>query len=94
MLKPEGLIFINFRKRKIKKQWPKSKIIELFGKQKTAYKVIGPRTYAPIDGGEKGLIHYLFNKELLRKEFKNFKIYNIWVDSVKRHYCLFGKLKF
>ena len=94
VLKPEGLIFINFRKRKIKKQWPKSKIIELFGKQKTAYKVIGPRTYAPIDGGEKGLIHYLFNKELLRKEFKNFKIYNIWVDSVKRHYCLFGKLKF
>jgi len=94
VLKPEGLIFINLRKRKFKKQWQKSKIIERFKKQKTAYKVIEPRTYVPIEGGEKGLIHYLFNKKLLRKEFKNFKIYDIWVDSLKRHYCLLGRLKF
>ena len=93
VLKPKGLIFITVRKRKFKKFWSKHTIIEKYGKQKTRYKVIGPRMYAPIEGGEKGLIHYLFNKELIRKEFKNFKIHNIWIDSKRRHYCFLGKLK-
>jgi len=57
------------------------------------YKMIGPRTCIPIEGDEKGLIHYLFNKELLKKEFGGFKIYNIWVDFKKIHYCLLGELK-
>jgi len=92
ILKPKGLIFITVRKRKFKKFWPKSTIIEKYGKQKSRYKVVEPRTYIPIEGGEKGLIHYLFNKELIKKEFKNFKIYNIWVDSKKRHYCLLAEL--
>jgi ubiquinone/menaquinone biosynthesis C-methylase UbiE len=93
LLKPGGLIFITVRKRKFKKFWPKFKIIEKYGKQKSSYKVIKPKTYIPIDGGEKGLIHYLFNKKSIRKEFKNFKINNIWVDSEKRHYCFLGELK-
>lgn len=93
ILKPKGLIFITVRKRKFKKFWPRNTIIEKYGKQKTRYKVIGSRMYVPIEGGEKGLIHYLFNKELIRKEFKNFKIHNIWVDSGKRHYCFLGELK-
>jgi len=93
VLKQGGLIFITVRKRKFKKFWPKFTIIEKYGKQKTRYKVIGPRTYICIEGGEKGLTHYLFNKELIRKEFKNFKIHDIWVDTNKRHYCFLGELK-
>jgi ubiquinone/menaquinone biosynthesis C-methylase UbiE len=93
ILKPKGLIFITVRKRKFKKFYPKFTIIEKYGKQKSKYKVIESRTYMPIEGGEKGLIHYLFNKELIRKEFNNFKIYDIWVDSKKRHYCLLAELK-
>jgi ubiquinone/menaquinone biosynthesis C-methylase UbiE len=93
VLKPNGLIFITVRKRKFRKFYPKLTIIEKYGKQKTRFKVIGPRTYVPMEGGEKGLIHYLFNKKLLKKEFKNFKIYDIWVDSNRRHYCLLGELK-
>jgi len=93
VLKPNGLIFITVRKRKFRRFYPKLTIIERYGKQKTRYKVIGPRTYVPMEGGEKGLIHYLFNKKLLKKEFKNFKIYDIWVDSNRRHYCLLGELK-
>ena len=93
VLKPRGLIFITVRKRKFKKFWPKDTIIEKYGKQRTRYKVIELRTYTPIEGGEKGLIHYLFNKELIRKEFKNFKIKDIWTDSNKRHYCFLGELK-
>jgi len=92
VLKPKGLIFITVRKRKFRKFYPKLTIIEKYGKQKTNYKVIGPRTYVPTEGGEKGLVHYLFNKESIKKEFKNFKIYDIWTDSDKRHYCFLGEL--
>jgi ubiquinone/menaquinone biosynthesis C-methylase UbiE len=55
-------------------------------------KQIANRTYVPIAGWEKGVTHYLFNKNLLRKEFKNFKIYKIWVSSIKQ-YCFTGELK-
>ncbi len=93
VLKPGGMIFITVRKRKFGKFYPNSTIIEGYGHQKYKYKVIDSRTYVPIEGGEKGLIHYLFNKELIRKEFKDFKIPDIWQDSVRRHYCFVGELK-
>lgn len=90
VLSPGGLIFISVRKRKIGKAWKKGAIIEKYGLQRSRYKVIGPRTYVPIERGEKGLTHYLFNKELIRKEFKDFKP-NIWVDFDGRHYCFLGE---
>ena len=93
ILKPGGLIFITVRKRKLRKSYPKLTIIKKYGKQKTNYQIIEPRTYTPTDGAEKGLLHYLFNKRLIRKEFNNFKINNIWTDSNKRHHCFIGKLK-
>jgi ubiquinone/menaquinone biosynthesis C-methylase UbiE len=93
ILKPGGLIFITFRKRKFRNFHPNQTIIEKYGKQRYNYKVIAPRTYVPIEGGEIGLVHYLFNKELIRKEFKNFRIPKIWVDSNGRHYCFWGQLK-
>lgn len=80
VLKPNGLIFITIRKKK-----------QMRGRAK--YKMIASRACIPVEGEEKGLIHYLFNKELLRKEFRDFKIYNIWIDFKKIHYCLFGELK-
>lgn len=91
VLKPDGLIFINLRKRKIKKYDPKNPIIEKYGKQKTAYKMIAERTYMPTEGGEKGLIHYLFDKKQIKKEFKDFRIEKIWISSTGRHYCLLGR---
>jgi ubiquinone/menaquinone biosynthesis C-methylase UbiE len=93
VLRPRGLIFITVRKRKFRKFYPKFTIIERYRQQKCRYKVLDSRTYVPIEGGEKGLIHYLFNKKLIRKEFKDFKILNIWVNSDKRHYCFLGELK-
>ncbi len=47
VLKPKGLVFMTVRKRKFKKFWPDFTIIEKYGKQKSQYKVIGPRTYVP-----------------------------------------------
>lgn len=63
---------------------PKNKIWKI--------KIIAPRTYVPLDGREKGLIHFWFNKTLLRKEFRNFKIHKIWIEPSKKHYCLLAKL--
>lgn len=94
ILKPDGLIFINFRKRKFLDKWLKTGVIEnIWEKHKTFYKVIAPRTYAPMTGQEKNLPHYLFNKSLITKEFTNFKNKKIWVEDNKRHYCLLGELK-
>jgi ubiquinone/menaquinone biosynthesis C-methylase UbiE len=90
ILKPGGFIFINVRKRKFRKNYPDCTVIEKYGKQKNDYKVIAPNTYVPISGGEKGLIHYLFNKKSIKKEFNNFKP-RIWVDKNKRHYCFSGE---
>lgn len=92
VLKPGGLIFATFRKRKFRKFYPRLTIIEKHGQQKVNYKVIGLRTYAPTEGGEKGLAHYLFNKKLIRKEFKHFKINELWVSPNGRHYCLVAQL--
>ena len=92
VLKPGGLIFVTFRKRKFRKFYPKGTIIEKYGQQKVNYKVTGPRTYALTEGGEKGLTHYLFNKKLIRREFKHFKINKLWVSSNGRHYCIVAQL--
>lgn len=79
VLKPRGLIFITVRKRTPKKR-------------RLKFRALDSRTYIPVEGDEKGLIHYLFNKRLLRKEFKHFMIHDIWVDR-ENYYCLLGELK-
>jgi len=63
-LKPGGIVFITV---------PKTKTNNFRSK----IKMIAPRTFVPLDGHEVGTPHYLFNKELLRKNFKNFKILSI-----------------
>ena len=78
VLRPKGLIFITIRKKRY---------------SKTSYKAISSREYIKIAGEEKGLNHYLFNKVLLKEEFKDFRILNIWVESNKVFYCLLGELK-
>lgn len=93
VLKPGGLIFIDLRKRRIRKYDPRRLIIEKYRKQKISYKMIAPRTYIPIEGGEKNLSHYLFDKKQIKKEFSDFKIEESWISSTGRHYCFWGRLK-
>jgi len=84
ILKPKGLIFITVSKLLPKRRIPKDRRYEV--------KFIAPRTYIILGGPEKGLIHYRFNKKILKKEFKDFKILDFWI-SPKRRYCLLGKIK-
>lgn len=92
ILKPNGLVFITLFKRNLKSS-PPNKIIKKRKYQKADYMVIEPSTYIPLEGHEKGLPHFLFNKFIIKKEFHNFKIKDIWVGTSKRHYCFVGKLK-
>lgn len=52
-------------------------------------KWIAPRTYVILDGSEKGLIHYRFNKKVLISEFKKvgFRLLDFWIDS-EGYYCM------
>lgn len=79
ILKPGGLIFITVPKVNISK------------KPKIPIKLIEPRTYLNLGGEEKGVTHYTYNKELLKKHFKNFKILKLHVNS-NNYYCLLGVL--
>ena len=78
VLKPNGLLFVTVPKSKGKTYSKKNKLIE-------------PRTYLPLEGREAGILHYIYTKDLLKKDFKNFKISKIWVDK-GGHYCFIGEL--
>ncbi|MFX1259122.1 MAG: class I SAM-dependent methyltransferase [Promethearchaeota archaeon] len=83
ILKSGGLIFVTVRKKGLKRK-------------RLPFKHIAPRTYIPLEGDEKGIKHYLFNKKRLRKEFKRFQI--CYLKSVygpknwESYYHLLGKL--
>jgi SAM-dependent methyltransferase len=78
VLKPKGLIFVT-----VLKPFPRNQII-----------LVAPRTYVNVGGPyDKEMPHYKFNKNLLRNEFRDFKILDLWVEKSNRHYCLLGKLK-
>jgi len=90
ILKPHGLLFVTVAKHMTNKQ-----IKESFkpGEKLWKMKKIANRTIMPLEGDEKGLIHYFFDEKLLRKEFKNFKIHGIWTESSSKHLCLLAELK-
>ncbi len=99
ILRPNGLIYITTRRIK-RRNWrigsvKKDRFRSSNGKDmlKMDFKVVGPRCYMPVVGGETGLVHYAFDRETLKQEFRGFKIKDIHVGSNKRHYCLLGELK-
>jgi len=79
ILKPNSLIFIT--------------VLNLDIVPKNNKKQIGPRTFLLLKSNDTDIPHYSFNKNSLKKEFKDFKIFKIWYEHKKRHYCLLGQLK-
>lgn len=79
ILKSGGLVFITVKKR-------------VCVKTVAPFETLAPRTYLTLEGEQKGIIHFLFNKRLLNTEFKNFRR-NIGVDEKHGYYNLFGVLK-
>lgn len=83
ILRPGGLIFVTLCGRRSQGEVRYCLV-------KTARK-IAPRTYVPTIGKEEGLIHYIYNKEVLKKHYKDFEFLDLWQDS-KDYYCLLGQL--
>ena len=82
VLKAGGMIFITVTKKLSKQELenspfpiPKSKLIE-------------KNVYVPLEGHEKGLPHFLFNKTRVRKMFAEFAIQDIHYTD--RHCCFVG----
>jgi len=84
VLKPEGFVFITLCGRTSMGK------VRLF-LVKTA-KRIDRNTYIPNQGDEKGLVHFIYNKQLIKKQFKKFKILEFWRDD-KDYYCFIAKKK-
>ncbi len=78
ILKPNGFLFVTLCGR-----YSKGKT--RYCLVKTAQK-IAPRTYVPTIGDEKGLTHYIYNKEEIKRHYKNFSIKKMWKDK-KDYYC-------
>jgi len=100
VLKPNGFLFVAFTQRSGVKNWRVGSVYkERFvgddgvSRFEEKRKVLGPRTLVPVEGTEKGLIHYIFDKEAINKEFKDFKIHRLGLDSKKRRYILLAELK-
>lgn len=100
ILKPSGLIFIAFNQRSKVKDWRVGSIqkerfigddgVSMFEENR---RILGPRTHVPIEGTEKGLIHYAFDKDAIKKEFKYFKTHRIGLDSKKCRYIFLAESK-
>lgn len=80
VLEPGGILFLVVTKSR--------KILES-QKQRREAEIIADRTLAPKTGREIGVVHYQFNKKILLREFRHFKVINFRVDS-QRNYCLTG----
>jgi SAM-dependent methyltransferase len=53
-------------------------------------KYIAPRTKVPMKGEEKGLPHFYYNKKIIMKHFKGFKMLEFWRDE-RDYYCFIAR---
>lgn len=91
--KPGGLIFIT-----VIKILGRKKIIGKTKLNTLLVEIIAPHTYIPLEGKEIGIVHFLFNKRLLREVFSQLEILNIWIDygqkPWEKYYCLLARKPF
>ena len=57
--------------------------------QAKKFKKIDDRTFVPLDGKEKGLTHFYFNRKTIKQLFSDFDIIDIHIDNWN-HYCITG----
>ncbi len=90
MLKPGGWFFMTTL------MIPGRKVVQGITTLNTMKAVmIRPRTYVPLEGKEVGVVHYIFNKKIIRQELSGFVIEDLWVDygekEWERYYCVLAK---
>jgi len=55
-------------------------------------KYVGPHTFIPTQGNEKGQVHFIYTKELILEHFDHFTIEKMWKDP-RDYYCFLAKKK-
>lgn len=92
VLRPEGWFFMTVLKipeEQIKTERGETTLNTL------RVEMIEERTYIPLEGKEKGQVHFIFNEKILREEFKDFAIEDLWVDygekDWEKYYCLLAQ---
>ena len=63
MLKPNGIAFISVSASKHRRKNPR---FYMYDKAK----LVAPRTYVPLNGDEKGLPHFIYNKEIMKSAYE------------------------
>jgi ubiquinone/menaquinone biosynthesis C-methylase UbiE len=81
VLKPEGYIVIS-----VQKLFGRKMIIGATNYNTLPVEIIAPYTYMPKAGKEKGIVHYSFTKESLRKIFNKFQIVQLQSMKGKQHW--------
>ncbi len=84
VVKPDGHIFIT-----VSGRISNGKIRPFL--VKTAEQV-DPHTFIPVQGNEKGQVHFIYTKDLIMKHFTKFEIEKLWKDS-RDYYCFIAKKK-
>lgn len=77
VLRPGGIVFV-------------SVTVTSFRRWATAFNVVAPRTFVPLDGPEAGVPHYVYTRRQLRKDFARFAIIDLHADT-RGHLCLLGR---
>jgi cyclopropane fatty-acyl-phospholipid synthase-like methyltransferase len=80
VLRNKGIIFITMGKERIRMK-------------RDEVKMIAPRTFVVTKGHEEGVAHYILNKKIIRKEFKDFSIQDFHLDSGGSNYCILAVKK-
>lgn len=80
VLKPQGMVFITVSAEGDNK------------KRASRSEKVAPQTYAPLDGDEKGLPHFIYTEQQLRDDFKDFRVMKLYKDE-GNHWCLLGVLE-
>ena len=77
VIHPAGYFFTIIKKYPPRKDWKNGKFLRL-----------DHHLYAPIEGTEKGIVHYFFPEEELKDIFAGFEIIEIKEDKKGEHYCV------
>jgi SAM-dependent methyltransferase len=89
VLREKGMIFITVPKRILRKKGdyfvPIPKAVFIGNK----FKRLEERVYIKLEGLDRGLLHFYFNKKLIKKFFTNFDITDMHMDKLS-HYCFVG----
>lgn len=85
ILKKKGFLYIS-----VMRDSPSARLFMETHKE-YMHKKIAPRTYLPLGGPEKGVVHYIFRKSDVLRILKNYRILKFGTNKPKYHWLVLAK---